>query len=125
MKPIGERGSASILALALVLLVIAIGLAVLAAAQLVTARLRAVNAADAAALAAAPATFPALAVGVTPSVVAAEMAAANGASLLRCLCPVVRSFDPRDVEVEVAVATRIAIVGEVQVRAVSRAEYVP
>ena len=54
-----------------------------------------------------------------------EMAAANGASLLRCLCPVVRSFDPRDVEVEVAVATRIAIVGEVQVRAVSRAEYVP
>ncbi|HKZ19078.1 MAG TPA: Rv3654c family TadE-like protein [Acidimicrobiia bacterium] len=125
MKPIGERGSASILALALVLSVSAIGLAVLAAAQLVTARVRAVNAADAAALAAAPATFPALAVGETPSAVAAEMAEANGAHLLRCLCPVVRSFDPRDVEVEVAVATRIAIVGEVQVRAVSRAEYVP
>jgi secretion/DNA translocation related TadE-like protein len=125
VKPIGERGSATILALALVFFVIAIGLGVLAAVQLVTARVRAVNAADAAALAAAPATFPALSVGETPSRVAAEMAAANGARLLRCLCPVVRSFDPRNVEVEVAVVTRVAMVGQVQVRAISRAEYVP
>ena len=125
MKPIGERGSATVLALALVFFVIAIGLAVLAAVQLVTARVRAVTAADAAALAAAPATFPALSAGETPSALAAEMAAANGARLLRCLCPVMKSFDPRDVEVEVAVATRVAIVGEVEVRAASRAEYVP
>lgn len=125
MKRIGERGSATILALALVCVVMAIGLALLAAVQLVTARVRAVNAADAAALAAAPATFPPLSMGETPSGIAAEMAAANGARLLRCLCPMVRSFDPRNVAVEVAVATRIAIVGEVEVRAASRAEYVP
>lgn len=125
MTAIRERGSATILALALVLLVLATGLAVLAAVQLVTARVRAVAAADAAALAAAPATFPALSNDSTPDQLAAELAEANGARLLRCLCPVVESFDPRDVEVEVEIVTRIPVVGEVEVRAVSRAEYVP
>ncbi|HEX2420617.1 MAG TPA: Rv3654c family TadE-like protein [Acidimicrobiia bacterium] len=120
-----ERGSGTILALALVLVVFASGLALLAAAQLVTARARAVTAADAAALAAAPATFPALANDARPEQLAAALAQANGARLLRCLCPTVESFDPRHVEVEVAVATQIAIVGGVEVRAVSRAEYVP
>ncbi|MGH8924967.1 MAG: Rv3654c family TadE-like protein [Acidimicrobiia bacterium] len=120
-----ERGSATILALALVLVVIATCLALLAAVQLVTARARAITAADAAALAAAPATFPALADSATPIEVAAELAAANGARLLECRCSVVETFEPRQVEVEVVVATRIAIVGEVEVRAASRAEYVP
>ncbi len=120
-----ERGSATILALALVLVVIATCLTLLAAVQLVTARARAITAADAAALAAAPATFPALADSATPIEVAAELAAANGARLLECRCSVVETFEPRQVEVEVVVATRIAIVGEVEVRAASRAEYVP
>ena len=120
-----ERGSATILALALVFLVLAAGLAVLAAVQLVTARVRAVTAADAAALAAAPASFPALSNEGAPTEVAAEMAAVNGARLLRCACPVVESFEPREVEVEVAVVTRVAVIGKVEVRAVSRAEYVP
>ncbi|MGH8958768.1 MAG: Rv3654c family TadE-like protein [Acidimicrobiia bacterium] len=119
-----ERGSATILALALVLVVIVTGLALLAAVQLVTARARAITAADAAALAAAPATFPALG-EAAPTQVAADFAESNGARLLRCRCAMVESFDPRQVEVEVVVATRIAIVGEVEVRAVSRAEYVP
>jgi secretion/DNA translocation related TadE-like protein len=120
-----ERGSATILALALVFIVIVSGLALLAVAQLVTARARAVTAADAAALAAAPATFPALSNDAGPDQLAAELARANGARLVRCLCPMVESFDPRAVEVEVAVAAQIAIVGGVEVRAVSRAEYVP
>lgn len=125
MSSLRERGSATILALALIFVVIVTGLALLAAAQLVTARARAVTAADAAALAAAPATFPALSNGAGPDQLAAELAQANGARLLRCLCPIVESFDPRDVEVEVALAAQIAIVGGVEVRAVSRAHYVP
>lgn len=120
-----ERGSATVLALALVLVVLVSGLALLAAAQLVTARARAVTAADAAALAAAPATFPALGDGAGPDQLAGELARANGARLVRCQCPMVESFDPRQVEVEVAVTAQLAIVGGVEVRAVSRAEYVP
>lgn len=125
MTSIRERGLATILALALVLVVLGAGLALLAAVQLVTARARAVTAADAAALAAAPATFPPLLSEAAPDQLASELAAANGARVLRCQCPVVESFDPRTVEVEVAVATRIVVVGEVEIRAVSRAEYVP
>lgn len=125
MRGGNERGSATILALALILIIIATGLALLAATQLVTARTRAVIAADAAALAAAPATFPPLANGQSPAAVAAELAMANGARLLACRCPTVESFEPRTVEVELAVSTRVALVGIVAVRASSRAEYVP
>ena len=53
------------------------------------------------------------------------MARANQARLVRCSCEIVETFDPRSVEVEVEVAGRVVIVGEVLVRASSRAEYVP
>jgi methylaspartate ammonia-lyase len=105
--------------------VVVCGLALLAAAQLVTARARAVTAADAAALAAAPHTFPVFAPEGAASEIAADLALANGARLLRCHCPLVATYDPRTVEVEVMVATRIAFFGDVAVRAQSRAEYVP
>jgi len=121
---VNERGSASILGLALVLVIIGTGLAVVAATQLVTARTQAVLAADAAALAAAPMTFPPLA-EVTPWTAASDLAAANGAALVACECPTIASFEPRAVEVEVRLRTRVIVVGEVDVRAASRAEFVP
>ncbi|MFN2485843.1 MAG: Rv3654c family TadE-like protein [Acidimicrobiia bacterium] len=119
-----ERGSATILALALLLMIVAVGLAIVAATQIVTARTRAVIAADAAALAAAPMTFPPLGVQ-TPLAAAIDFAAANGAVVTSCSCPVVDTFDPRSVEVEVRLATHVILVGDVAVSAVSRAEFVP
>ena len=119
-----ERGSATVLALALMLVIVAVGLAVVAAAQIVAARTRAVLAADAAALAAAPMTFPPIA-EQSPLAAASELAAANGAVIVGCLCTTVDNFDPRTVEVEVQVATRVVLVGEVIVRAISRAEFAP
>jgi secretion/DNA translocation related TadE-like protein len=121
---VGERGSATVLALALVLVIIGVGLAVVAATQLVTARTRAVLAADAAALAAAPMTFPPIA-DQTPEQAAGEFAGANGARLLRCVCPIIDSFDPRAVEVEVRLPTRVVVVGQVELGAVGRAEFIP
>lgn len=120
-----ERGSGTILALALMMVIMVVGLALLAAVQVVTARARAVTAADAAALAAAPLTFPALTGGERPEEAAFVAAAANGSRLLVCSCPILETFDPRSVQVEVETTTRVVIVGEVKVRASSRAEYVP
>ena len=106
------------------LMIIAVGLAVVAAAQIVAARTRAVLAADAAALAAAPMTFPPIA-EQSPLAAASEWAAANGAVVVGCRCPTVDTFDPRAVEVEVRLPTRVVLIGEVFVQATSRAEFVP
>ena len=104
---------------------LAVGLALLAVVQVMTFRARAVTAADAAALAAAPLTFPALALDDDPVKAAASVASANQARLVRCACQILETFDPRSVEVEVEVTGWVVIVGEVLVRASSRAEYVP
>lgn len=120
-----ERGSATVLAIGIIAVLLAVGLALLAAVQIVLARARAVTAADAAALAAAPMTFPPIAQGVTPEVVAEEMAVANGARIVRCDCPVVATFDPRAVEVEVEVPVELVIFGRRALRVSSRAEFVP
>lgn len=119
-----ERGSATVLALALMLVIVAVGLAVVAATQIVAARTKAVLAADAAALAAAPMTFPPLA-EQSPLAAASELAEANGAVIVGCRCAVVDTFDPRTVEVEVRLATRVVLLGDVVVSATSRAEFIP
>jgi hypothetical protein len=105
-------------------LIIVVGLAVVAATQLVTARTRAQLAADAAALAAAPMTFPPIA-DMSPDQAAATLASANGAQVWSCACAIVEDFEPRSVEVEVSLATRVVLVGEVEIRAASRAEFIP
>jgi secretion/DNA translocation related TadE-like protein len=120
-----ERGSATIVAAGLLAVTMAVGLGLLAAVQLVTARALAVTAADAAALAAAPMTFPPLASGTTPVAGARSLAAANHARLIRCVCPIIESFEPRSVEVVVEVPVRLVVFGRVLVRAASRAEFVP
>jgi hypothetical protein len=45
--------------------------------------------------------------------------------LLRCECAIVDDFEPRSVEVEVRLTTRVLLIGDVEVAAVSRAEFVP
>jgi len=89
------------------------------------ARFRAAGAADAAALAAAPVTFAPFGAVGSPADEAKRVAAANGASLTSCRCPVDRSWNPRTVAVTVAVRPRIPGMGAVTVTAASRAEFVP
>ena len=101
------------------------GLAVAGSAQVITARTRATAAADAAALAAAPMTFPPVAGRRSPEAEASRLARANGARLVSCLCPRVATFAPRRVEVIVLVAVDLPVLGLRWVEGSSAAEFVP
>ena len=120
-----ERGAGSVLTVAVMALVVFVGLAVLGAAQVITARARATTAADAAALAAAPTTFPPLAGGGSPMAEALRVAEANGARLVSCLCSQVATFEPRQVEVTVVFPVDLPVLGRRWVEASSAAEFVP
>jgi hypothetical protein len=117
----GDRGSATLPALVLVSLlwVAAAGLADVG--RLLAAHVQATAAADAAALAAAPATF----FGGDPRREAATWAAANGARLRSCGCPLDRRWAPRTVTVEVAIDVDLLVLGRRLVRARAAAEFDP
>jgi Cys-tRNA(Pro)/Cys-tRNA(Cys) deacylase len=119
----GERGSVSVLAAAIAGLLALLATAVVAGGVVSAGRGRAVAAADAAALAAAPVTFRPFGATGSPADEAQRLAAEHGATLLRCDCPVDSSWSPRVVEVEVAVT--VEMFGSHTVRAVSRAEFDP
>ncbi len=116
-----DRGSAGVVMLAVAGLVAVLAMALAHAGVLFAARAQAQAAADAAALAAAPLTFR----GGSPAAAAARFAAANGARLVRCRCPVDRSFATRIVAVEVARLEWVPVLGEVPIHAAARAEFVP
>lgn len=120
-----ERGAGSVLAIAAMALVTLVAVVVLAATQIVTARSRAIAAADAAALAAAPMTFPPVAGDRSPVDEALALAEANGARLVSCVCSLVATFEPRQVEVTVAVSVDLPLLGLRWVHASSAAEFVP
>jgi secretion/DNA translocation related TadE-like protein len=122
---VNERGAGSVLAIAAMALITFVSVVVLAAAQIVIARSRATAAADAAALAAAPMTFPPVAGGRSPVAEASALAEANGARLVSCVCSQVANFEPRRVQVTVAVAVELPILGQRWVHASSAAEFVP
>lgn len=121
----GEQGAASILLLGVAGVVLLLTLAVADAGIVLSARLNAAAAADAAALAAAPVTFRPFGAAGTPAEEAGRVAAANGAVLTRCSCAVDRSWYPRFVDVEVEQRVELFGVGAFTVRASSRAEFVP
>ena len=124
-RPLNERGSGSVLALAMMTVLIFTVLAVSASAQIITARTLATAAADAAALAAAPMTFPPVAGGRSPLAEASHLARANGATLVSCLCPQVATFAPRQVEVTVVFPVDLPILGLRWVEGSSAAEFIP
>jgi hypothetical protein len=101
-----------------------LGLGVAATGQFLAARLQASAAADAAALAAAPATFRPGAAG-SPVDEASRFAAANGARLVSCRCPIDERWRRRRVVVVVERSVRLPLLGERRVRARSSAEFVP
>jgi hypothetical protein len=96
-----------------------------AAGQFLATRSQAQAAADAAALAAAPLTFRPFGSAGGPGEEAARLAAANGARLVRCDCPIDRSFAVRVVEVEVTREVPVLVLGNRRVRAVAAAEFTP
>jgi len=120
----GEQGSATIgvaLAGVVVILMIAVG----AVGVGVATYIKAAGAADAAALAAAPVTFRPFGAAGTPTAEAARFARANGARLVTCRCDVDRSWDTRTVVVTVTRSVSVIGIGEVTVRATSRATFEP
>jgi hypothetical protein len=88
-------------------------------------RLQVAGAADAAALAAAPVTFAPFGATGTPEQEAARFARLNGSRLVRCRCPIDRSWRSRTVSVVVERPVAIPLVGRVTIRASSRATFEP
>ncbi len=119
-----ETGSVG-LGVALVAIVVLLIIAVAAVGSGVGAYTKAAGAADAAALAAAPVTFLAFGATGTPGQEAARFAAANGATLVSCRCPIDRSWNTRTVVVTVTRSVSIIGIGAVTVRATSRATFAP
>jgi hypothetical protein len=88
-------------------------------------RYRAAVAADAAALAAAPVTFRPFGASGSPAREAARLAAANGAALVSCGCPVDTQWRRRTVRVVVSHTVELIGPGRVTVVASSSAEFDP
>ena len=91
---------------------------------LYSARTQAQTGADAAALAAAVATYPPAA-SVSPVAAARDIAGENGAVVLRCSCPRDPTFRARVVEVVTAIRVDVPVFGEWLVHGSSRAEFDP
>lgn len=119
-----DGGAASVVVLFLVatFAVATIGLGSLA--SLYNARTHANSAADAAALAAAVATFPPAGAG-EPIAEARRYAGLNGAVLRKCDCLVDRSLRPRVVTVIVEMKVPVPFFGVIPVRAGARSEFDP
>ncbi len=85
----------------------------------------AVNAADAAALAAAPVTFRPFGASGTAFDEASRYARLNGARLVVCHCRTDPTWRPRTVRVTVVRRIDVPVIGAVDVRASSRATFDP
>ena len=107
----------------LIAVLLIVAFAVIEAAGLVAVRGKAQTAADAAALAAAIATFDSS--GRAPHLEAARFAQANGATLLSCQCRADRSPRPRVARVLVEIVHGTAFLGDVTARAGASAEFDP
>lgn len=116
-----ERGSATMVALAIVSILVLVSAGLAAVGRVVTAHIQATTAADGAALAAAPLTF----LPGSPQAEAADYASRNGARLVACACRTDASFRWRMVTVEVRKEVDLPVFGVVTVRARAAAEFDP
>ena len=119
-----DHGSMAVAMSSAVALIAIASVAVAGLGALYSARVQAQNAADAAALAAAVATYPP-ASSVSPERAAGIVAGENEARVLACACPRSASLSSRVVEVVVGVQAKVPVFGEWLVRAASRAEFDP
>lgn len=116
-----DRGSTTLVAVALVALLVTIGAGLAGIGRLVAAHVAVTAAADAAALAAAPLTF----LPGDPAREAERFAAANDARLMWCRCPKFGGLTVRTVRVETANEVDLGWLGSVTVRARAAAEFDP
>ncbi|MGH8914583.1 MAG: hypothetical protein ACRDZM_08735 [Acidimicrobiia bacterium] len=114
----------TILMIAMCALVATIGMAAAALGVLFDAREKAAGAAEAAALAAAVATYPPAGTG-SPRSLAGEYASRNGATLVSCGCPVDGTLRSRVVVVTVSMTADVPLFGMVLVGKSARAEFDP
>lgn len=120
-----ERGSALPAVAGVFAILATLTLATASLGVIYAAREIAANGADAAALAAAVATYPPAGRGGAPELAARAAAAANGAVLVRCECPVDLRMRPRVATVIASVDVEVPVLGGLTVRARSRAEFDP
>lgn len=120
-----DRGAASLLLLGVLAITLLLGAALGSVGAYFRARAEAATAADAAALAAAPVTFLPFGASGSPTDEARRLAAANGSTLISCVCQVDPSWDPRTVHVEVEKVANLWPAGWITVRAVGKAEFSP
>ena len=119
-----EAGGVTVFMVAVMALVAVVGIGVVSVGGLLAAREKAIGAAEAAALAAAVATYPPAA-SESPVGLARTYAAANGASLVTCRCPVDGSMSVRTVTVVAVVTSDVPLFGELAVKGGARAEFDP
>lgn len=120
-----DRGSVVPAVAGITALLASVALATAGLGAVYAAREQAATGADAAALAAAVATFPPAGHRDAPDEAARSAAAANGAVLLDCRCPIDEGMGARVVTVTTAVRLKVPLFGELTVRARSRAEFDP
>lgn len=120
-----ERGAAGLALLGVGLLLLIVSVLLVDVGRVLAVRSQVAAAADAAALAAAPVTFRPFGAAGSPAEEAARFARANGARLVSCSCPVDATWETREVEVLVEADARLYVLGDVTIRATSRAEFVP
>ncbi|GBE23557.1 MAG TPA: hypothetical protein ENH00_12160 [Actinobacteria bacterium] len=115
-----EAGAVTVALAGVVFAVLVLGIVIGGTGQVLAARFQAATAADAAALAAASATFRA-----DPYEEAVRFAEANGAHLVSCECRPDRSWAPRIVETVTEVTVDVLGLGVRRIGARGRAEYLP
>ena len=120
-----ESGVAGVLVAGLAAVAMVLGLLVADVARTVATRAQVTAAADAAALAAAPATFARFGTSGDPVRAAAEMAAANGVELVECSCRIDRSWETRRVTVTVTTPVDLLFLGDRLLTATAAAEFRP
>ena len=118
----GQRGTITVLVPVVVGVIFILAAALLDVTAMLSARIRAQTAADASALAAAPATFTG---ETSPREAARRMAEANGARLVWCRCRVDQRSVSRTVSVKTERVARLWLWGNVRIPAVARAEFIP
>lgn len=119
-----ERGSVTVVMMAVTALLVLFLVATASLGGLYAVRSKAASAADAAALAAAVATYPGTGRG-SPESEARRIADSNGAALVDCRCPVNSELERRTVTVLVVIEVEVPIFGRVRIGGESRAEFDP
>ena len=120
-----DQGSVSVVVVAVVACGLALAAGLAGVGQLLGAVAIASNAADAAALAAAPVTFRDFGSTGSPTDEARRFATVNGSKLVTCTCPRNATYGARTVVVGVVVAVDVLGLYATQVSATSAAEFRP